>query len=233
MRKITILLFGFLIGFQCFGQDPDPEIFKTWSLYKIEIKFSNGLLISEVDPPISPRLTISESLEFNGFGACNEFSGNFVYIPATDRFDPINYNETLSDCETEFLDAIEEEYFGYFKWPGALYYFFYTDVDGIVHFVLSKGSPGFQLDFVSEQLSVNNYLKGEIKIYPNPVSNQLFISSEKRSIKTLSVFSTTGQMILEIEDASNSIDVSSLSKGMYFLEISSSEGKSVQKFIKQ
>jgi hypothetical protein len=76
-------------------------------------------------------------------------------------------------------------------------------------------------------------LKNEFKIFPNPVFDQLFISSEKLIIKTLSVFSTTGQMILEIEDASNSIDVSSLSKGMYFLEISSSEGKSVQKFIKQ
>lgn len=231
MRKITILLFGFLIGFQCFGQD--PELFRTWNLYKIEIKWSNGLLISEVDPPISPWLTINEALEFNGFGACNEFSGNFIYLPSTDRFDPINYNETLSDCETEFHDAIEDEYFGYFKWPGALYYFLYTDTDDKVHLVLSKGSPGFQIDFVSEQLSVNSYLKNEFKIFPNPVSDQLFISSEKLIIKTLSVFSTTGQRILEIEDASNPIDVSSLSKGMYFLEIDSEEGKSVQKFMKQ
>ncbi len=233
MKLITILLFGILIGFQSFGQDPDPEIFKTWRLYKIEIKFSNGLLISEVDPPISPWLTINQSLEFNGFGACNEFSGSLEYISATNKFNPINYTESLFDCETEFHDAIEEEYFGYFKMPGELEYFFYTDADEIVHFVLSKGFIGFELDFVSEELSITNYLSEEVKIYPNPVYDQLFITSENLLVKRMAVFSASGQKIMEMDGTLNSIDVSSLSKGMYFLEIISEEGKTIQKFIKK
>ncbi len=232
MKKITLVLFGILIGFHSSSQTPNPELFDTWYLYKIEIKFSNGLLISEVDPPISPWLTINKSLEFNGFGACNEFWGNFEYIPATDRLDPINYDETLLDCETEFHDAIEDEYFGYFKWPGSLYYYFYTDTDGLVHLLLSKGSPGFELNFVNEQLSLTNFSNTEIKIFPNPVSKKLYLISENHLIDNIVIYSATGKKVLEAIKFENSIDVSTLSKGMYFLEIESTEGRSVRKFIK-
>lgn len=234
IMKILLLILLSAFTFQGLAQDPDPELFQTWYLFKIEIKWSNGVLISEIEPSISPWLTINESLGFNGFGACNEFSGNFEYIPASNEFDPINYTESLFDCETEFHDALEDEYFGYFKWPGELLsYFFYTDSDGIEHLVLSKGSPGFELNFVNTQLSVNEFFKNEIKIHPNPATKILTVSTENNPIEKLAVYSVSGRKVLEQNTAENSIDVSGLQNGIYFLEITSSEGKSVRKFIKQ
>ena len=75
----------------------------------------------------------------------------------------------------------------------------------------------------------NDELK--IAVYPNPVTETLIITSEGIPIEKIRVYSISGQIILAFENVQNSIDVSSLSEGLYFLEIFSSEGKSIQKII--
>jgi hypothetical protein len=75
--------------------------------------------------------------------------------------------------------------------------------------------------------------KLNITVYPNPVSETLFIASEGISIEKKTVYSLHGKLVFSENSASKTIDVSNLSNGLYFIEISSSEGKSVQKFIKQ
>ena len=97
-----------------------------------------------------------------------------------------------------------------------------SPIDNLQHLYFGNGQSGSWLEFIEAQpLSIGEHDFEKIQIYPNPVSDQLFITSEKSTIKTMAVFSTTGQKVLEIEGSSNSIDVSSLSKGMYFLEINS------------
>jgi len=81
-------------------------------------------------------------------------------------------------------------------------------------------------------LAVDDLVLTKVSIYPNPASNILFISSEI-TINNLSVFSISGKKVLEQKNIDNSIDISSLPAGMYFLEITSENGKAVQKFIKR
>ena len=81
-------------------------------------------------------------------------------------------------------------------------------------------------------LATQNYLEPKFNLYPNPVSNQLIIASEGIETEKIKVYSMSGIQVLEASAAANSIDVSNLSEGLYFIEISSSEGKRVQKFIK-
>ena len=232
MQKLLLLSICLLLSAQVFGQD--PALFKTWDLYQIEIKFSQGVLISDVEPAITPKLTIDSSLAFSGFGACNSFSGSFLYLTNEDKLDPIDYMDTSLDCETQFLDAIEDEYFGYFKASSSpLFYTIFIGNDGLEHLIVSAGSPGFQLEFINPLLSVTPFKKSKISVYPNPVLDQLFITSESLQAKSLAIYSISGQRILSEKNNANTVDVSELSKGVYFLEITSLDGTSVQKFVKE
>ena len=95
--------------------------------------------------------------------------------------------------------------------------------------------PGFELNYQNFPipLSVSDLSLSKFSIYPNPVSDQLFISSKNTVIETISIYSLTGKKVFEGANKTNSIDVSTLSKGMYFVEISSASGKSVKRFIKK
>lgn len=71
-----------------------------------------------------------------------------------------------------------------------------------------------------------------ISIYPNPVSNELFIDASQE-ISELVVFDVTGQVVMKIVNQ-NRVDVSSLEKGLYFISISTIDGKvNSQRIVKQ
>jgi len=73
-------------------------------------------------------------------------------------------------------------------------------------------------------------------LYPNPVSNILsFKTSDKAAIKSLKITNILGETVhfdVNTKD-SNTLDVSKLSSGIYFLSIDSQDGTRQFKFIKQ
>lgn len=226
MKKRFLLLIAGFISSLSFGQDPD--LYGHWELDRIEIKFSAGIQISEVDPPIAPYLIINEDLEFNGFGACNSFSGSFTY---DGRLNPINYVESTEDCETQYHDLLEDEYFMYFKGPNSVSAGVFTGNDGLEHMHMGL-YPGYFLDFIRGQLSLPEPGNPAFTIYPNPTSEVLFITSNGATIENISVYNTLGQKVLQPAPINNSINVSVLQKGIYFIELTTENAKAVQKFIK-
>ncbi|MHB0755150.1 T9SS type A sorting domain-containing protein [Polaribacter sp. M15] len=78
----------------------------------------------------------------------------------------------------------------------------------------------------------NNNLQSKFSVYPNPVSNILNLTNIEGDF-SFKVFDITGKILLNgTRKASNKIDVSSLKKGLYFLEISSETIKSIKKIVK-
>ncbi len=229
VKKLLFLVLVFT-ALKSFGQN--PELFGIWYLTSYSIDLEEPNYISNIQPPISPFLIIGETLDFSGEAACNPYIGNFSYNSNMDKLVLSNFDTTLSLCDFEDHNIFEVDYFSYFLVPGSYQYYFYSDNSGNRHLVFSISS-GSELDYQNQPLSVSKNTLNNFKIYPNPVSDQLFVTSEKFTIESMAIFSMTGQKILQIEGASNSINVSSLSKGMYFLEINSEEGKVVQKFIKK
>ena len=75
----------------------------------------------------------------------------------------------------------------------------------------------------------NHKNKLDILIYPNPVNNMLTI--EGRVVKDIIIYSVLGKVVLKMSNQ-NSIDVSSLSKGVYFIKGSDGINSSTKKFIK-
>ena len=75
---------------------------------------------------------------------------------------------------------------------------------------------------------------GEIKIYPNPVKDQLTIQHAGLKIKEIKIFDAIGKKVFEETDLkTETINLQSFKKGIYFVEIN--DGKKVfrKKFIKK
>ncbi len=236
MNKFTLLLLlGILVNLQGFCQEPDPELFRTWNLYKMEFDFGGPLYIEDIDPPIHPTLTVFNDLSFEGFGACNSFSGNFYYDAAENKLRPFNYLDTTEDCETEFHDSFELYYFEYFSLEQAHYYGIeISPDDNLHHMYFGQAQLGYWLEFIEGgPLNTNETTSEKFQIYPNPAFEQLFIKSNKNNIVAAVVYSIAGLRILENGPIDGPLDISSMAKGIYFLEITTTEGRSVEKFIKK
>ena len=68
-------------------------------------------------------------------------------------------------------------------------------------------------------------------IYPNPVQGSLQINTHEQ-ISGIKIYGQLGNLILE-PSSEKILDVSQLSAGMYFIEVSAPNGRSTQKFIKE
>ena len=73
----------------------------------------------------------------------------------------------------------------------------------------------------------------DIKLYPNPVSTHLTVVSKVPA--NITIIDTNGKIISlgVINEGSNTLDVSSFAKGMYFSKIVSENGIVTQKIIKE
>lgn len=71
-----------------------------------------------------------------------------------------------------------------------------------------------------------------LKVYPNPVTNgKLFISSDNGETKTAEIYNVLGKTVLSTTVTTESINVSSLSKGVYILKVTENEKTATRKLI--
>lgn len=73
-----------------------------------------------------------------------------------------------------------------------------------------------------------NIDEGNILIFPNPSSGKFNIESEKSKLSGVLVFNSLGQLVcnFKIEDNNQfSLDVSFLSEGIYYITVSTEDGK--------
>ena len=70
----------------------------------------------------------------------------------------------------------------------------------------------------------------DISIYPNPTSDTVYINSSSSQLKAV-VFDILGKQVLN-KPNTNSVDVSSLSKGAYFIKVSDGIKSSTKRFVK-
>jgi hypothetical protein len=79
----------------------------------------------------------------------------------------------------------------------------------------------------------NFSIKDQLKIYPNPVKNELFINTQDLTDTKLEVFDFTGNALFsQALNPTNTIDTSTLSKGVYLFKVTSNEGSMTSKIIK-
>lgn len=84
-----------------------------------------------------------------------------------------------------------------------------------------------------ETLSViENETISNIKMYPNPASNLVYMQTDSIQPKSISITTITGKKMLQIDsDFLSAIDISTLSSGIYLVQIHTETGKHIQKLI--
>ncbi len=89
-----------------------------------------------------------------------------------------------------------------------------------------------QRTFTTTTLSVNNLTHEAFKIYPNPTNSILNIKTQG-IVLGVKIIDLAGRTTNISNLNNNTIDVSSLSNGMYFVEIKTENGSFKEKFIKE
>lgn len=98
-----------------------------------------------------------------------------------------------------------------------------------------SGTSGSKVITLSNQsVGINEATKQNVKVYPNPVQNQLFIELATEQVAEVEIIDISGKVVRHISEANiKSIDVSMLNKGLYILKVNSEATVSTTQFIKQ
>ncbi|RMA66231.1 T9SS type A sorting domain-containing protein [Ulvibacter antarcticus] len=92
---------------------------------------------------------------------------------------------------------------------------------------------GSQAIYLAPALGLQENNRVSFTIFPNPVAETLFVTSENLPIENLTVYNLSGQAVLSENENVKELNVSSLPAGLYFIEITSEARKQIQKFVKQ
>lgn len=111
MKKLQLFLTVLLISFTSAAQGSDSQLFRTW--YLINVAESDDDVIrevAEIEPPITPNITISENLEIYGNGACNTFNGTYELL-GDNSLNPLSFDYTTETCDFQSHNFFESSFF--------------------------------------------------------------------------------------------------------------------------
>lgn len=213
--KHLLLLILTICSINCIAQEPNPNLFQTWYLYSVQISDnSKNYIVSEINPAITPYLTILENLNFSGKGACNTFGGTFNLFN-TNLVNTTLFSNTTDDCCSEIQNDFESSYFDSMKM--ANYYWINTEEKGMSLFI---GTPPFgSIVFKNFKLNTLNLNLNPIEVYTNPTTSMIHIISQNTVISKIELFNSNGQNIKTINDNFETINSTDLSSGIYILKI--------------
>lgn len=83
---------------------------------------------------------------------------------------------------------------------------------------------------LSGVLSSDKFTKASFTIYPNPATEVLNIELQNdETLKNVTIYNNLGQKIKTVRQ--NTVDISTLAKGLYFVEVTTNQGKASKKVI--
>jgi hypothetical protein len=176
-------------------------------------------------------------------GALGSVSGSIAYFFGRDFFP----NDTMSvavDIKVDLLYAINTirdstgidfEEISYWKMVIAIGY---TDKDGYYSDSVINAGADTSIFYVVKT-PINNIQGIEnnpslISVYPNPTTGQLTIDNGQLTIESVEIFDVTAKVVKTYySPINNTIDISQLTNGIYFIAIYSEGRKVVKKLVKQ
>ena len=240
MKYLYVL--GFLLTFSiCSAQD--SRLFEnTWYLHNVIIDGQSSAPPSNSELPFIPLEFFENGSDDFTTSVCNSFSGTLIYN-GNQIFSIQDYALTLIFCDLQENTIFEGIYLSIFfdpniQEPYSEPFFYTIVVNGNERTLTIENLNGDQAIYGNNILSNEDIEISEFSIYPNPVKNVLFLSSpvDTESLKT-KIFNIEGKLLsaqnLELEKQV-SIDISTLSNGIYFLNIEDGKGNSeMKKFLKE
>ena len=103
---------------------------------------------------------------------------------------------------------------------------------------VSKGNCSNLSDaftFNEEVLNANKILENALKLYPNPVSDKMFIELNNINSIDITIFTINGKFIdkFKLNKGQSEIEMSKFTKGTYLIQIESDKGTVTKRIIKQ
>jgi hypothetical protein len=151
------------------------------------------------------------------------------------------FENTTGVCEP--VDGYDESYLEDFK--QSVFNFLNDNINQTMEYEYTFG-PARKLvieDFSQNKLvfySNDSYMSTtdfnliKINIYPNPVSEILYIESGNHEIAKMSLYDINGKLLQTVDTPIQELDVRSLSNGLYFLVLENTSGEIViRKFLKR
>ena len=227
--KYQVLILLIFWSLSIFAQDPNPDLFQTWNLNFVQSSdLGTPYEVSEIEPEITPTLTILENYEFSGEGVCNTFNGIFTF-ENSDTLQTSEYSSTDNDCGVQVHNSFESEYFSFMQDGG--FYEITEEGEGLV-LTISNALFGLAI-FRNFKLSTSDFDLSNIRIYPNPSSNLIFLKSENDLIEKIELINSIGQISKSFISDFKTLDVSDLSAGIYIMRIYADNGVLNEKIIKK
>jgi len=183
---------------------------------------------------VDPNIVFDEDIAYAVVDPeSDSFFSDVTYDPVENAFVFIMPGITLPGCQQycDFAQVYFEFLFGDGENVPFTYEIFVTDSGAYFLIIMDEfGNEAHYQD--TPILGSDNLELSKTMVYPNPVSNLLFISSERAVVQKIAIFDVTGQLVLEQTGETSQMDVSMLNGGIYFAEITSEEGRTVHKFLK-
>ncbi len=194
----------------------------------------------------------------NGPGMCN-LVGGYPYINMVDtlafyyKYAPANPTDTAQVSMVFKFNGTQTWWTGGWMLPSANYQYFevpinlFSPADSVIVMFQSSQWQDSTLVSVGDVLIVDDaYFKsqplttsinqwkwnsGELVIAPNPSSDLFYISNYKSSIVSCKVMDVVGNVVLQstINSNQSTIDIRSFAKGIYFVEVLTSDAQLVRK----
>ncbi len=94
---------------------------------------------------------------------------------------------------------------------------------------------GFNFKLVDDcnKVGVKNVEQTIFEIYPNPVTNFLYIKNSKTPIESISIYNVFGALVYHKNQIESAIDLHNIPTGIYFIEVKSNSEFYKQKIIKE
>lgn len=226
--KQLITFLSIIYTITCLSQNLDPQLSQTWHLRFVQASdLDTPYDVSEIDPQISPTLTISNDLSFNGEGACNSFQGIFSIEPAGYLQNDL-FSQSTNDCNIQVHNSFELSYFDFMRFGG--FYQIIPQNEGLV-LMISNFIFGSAI-FTNFTLSNNDFDYSRINLYPNPVKSKFSLNYSNLMITKVQIFNSFGQNVKTINNNFEEIDMSDLTSGIYIVKIITESGIINKKVVK-
>ncbi len=212
-----------------FAQDPPSELFNSW--YYIGWEGDLGYYAPlNVSPPVNPTLVIETDLSFNGTGACNTFSGTFIFDPVFHTLEVDAFQRTSNQCQYQSHTDLDNDYFSWFEFHVFQPYGIEVLTSNYFAIVSFTGfGPHFS---TTPFLGSYDNITPSISVYPNPSIDFVYLDHAQVPIN-FEIVDLNGRIIKTGSYTNKGIHVENLSKGLYFLLLNAENSVQSLKFIKQ
>ncbi|MBK5212200.1 MAG: T9SS type A sorting domain-containing protein [Flavobacteriaceae bacterium] len=233
------ILYILIFNFSALSFAQDPQLFENnWYLQKLIL---NG---QDYFPPHNNEiqnvyLEFSENPYYVLTEACSSIATD-IFLIDNDSFQVMRFAIITGECFLQETIDFENRYFNdFFHWqqPHEFNYLIEAGSNNIKMLTLTN-QDNHQAIYGNQPLSVSEIENSKFSIHPNPVKNELFLNSNKKSEKLkIKIYNVEGKLLsnqtVELE-MQTSINVSQLKSGSYFLSIENENGnRAINKFLKE